>query len=330
MNGDRLTRWTAVASVLAVAAVAAWISYRHAVAVVTAHGEPGAVGHWYPVVVDGLIVAASMVLLDAARHREEAPRLAWWLLAAGIGATLAANVLAGVPSGWLGAVVAAWPALAFVGCYELLMMLVRAAARRTPAETARTAEDMPDTTTAPEAPVSVPPAPDGDETVQAKASADDTEEEVPEGLSDEPVQPAEAAAEGADEPVSARPQLSGDELAALFAGQLDQVRALTQHSSDAPETGPGPRGETVPPVAPARASETASGAAPVPVLAPLSAEHAAELAYRATLAAGNPHSLNALQSKFGLTRTQAVKVRDLVHVQSNGHNHGGADSGTDQ
>ncbi len=39
-------------------------------------------------------------------------------------------MLAGVPSGWLGAIVAAWPAAAFVGCYELLMMLVRASARR--------------------------------------------------------------------------------------------------------------------------------------------------------------------------------------------------------
>ena len=134
MNGDKLTRWTAVAAVLAVAAVAAWISYRHAVEVVSAHGEPGTVGHWYPVVIDGLIIAASMVLLDAARHREDAPRLAWWLLAAGIGATLAVNVLAGTASGWLGAVIASWPALAFVGCYELLMMLVRAAARRAPAE----------------------------------------------------------------------------------------------------------------------------------------------------------------------------------------------------
>ena len=130
MNADRLTRWTAFAAVLAVAAVAAWISYRHAVEIVTAHGEPGAVGRLYPVVIDGLIVAASMVLLDAARHREPAPRLAWWLLGTGIGATLAVNVLAGVPSGWLGAIVAAWPALAFVGCYELLMMLVRASARR--------------------------------------------------------------------------------------------------------------------------------------------------------------------------------------------------------
>ena len=132
MNGDRFVRWTAVAAVLAVAAVAAWVSYRHAVDVVTVHGEPGAVGHWYPVLIDGLIVAASMVLLDAARHQESAPRLAWLLLASGIGATLAVNVLAGVPSGWLGALIASWPALAFVGCYELLMMLVRASARRAP------------------------------------------------------------------------------------------------------------------------------------------------------------------------------------------------------
>jgi hypothetical protein len=71
-----------------------------------------------------------MVLLDAARHRESAPSLAKWLLAAAIGATLAVNVLAGAGYGPLGAVIAAWPALAFVGCYELLMMLVRASARR--------------------------------------------------------------------------------------------------------------------------------------------------------------------------------------------------------
>ena len=202
MNGDRLTRWTAVASVLAVAAVAAWISYRHAVAVVTAHGESGAVGHWYPVVIDGLIVAASMVLLDAARHREPPPVLAWGLLAAGIGATLAANVLAGVPSGWLGAVVAAWPALAFVGSYELLMMLVRAAARRVPAD-----------------------------------------------LTEQP--------------------------------------------------------------------EPQAGVLPSPV--PGSAEAAAEASMRATFAAGNPWSANALSSNFALSRKTATEIRGRVLAEANGH-----------
>jgi hypothetical protein len=152
LDGDRLTRWTAVAAVLAVAAVAALISYRHAVLVVISHGEPGMVGRLYPVVIDGLIVAASMVLLDSARHGETPPVLAWAMLAAGIGATLAVNVLAGLPAGWLSAIVASWPAAAFVGCCELVMMLVRSAARRT----AKQAGDAPDTTAPNAILVSVP------------------------------------------------------------------------------------------------------------------------------------------------------------------------------
>jgi hypothetical protein len=201
VNGDRLTRWTAVAAVLAVAAVAALISYRHAVEVVTSHGEPGMVGRLYPVVIDGLIVAASMVLLDSARHREKPPGLALWLLGAGIAATLAANVLAGVSAGALGAVVAAWPAAAFVGCYELLMMLVRASARR---------------------------AGGG---------------------------PAEAA-----------PEVASAVLAAV----------------------------------------------------PLDAQHAALLALRSTLAAGNPLSGRQLETRFGLSRAEVAKVREVALAESNG------------
>ena len=133
-SGDRLVRWCTVLAVVAVAGVAAYVSYWHAVEVVTHHGERGIIGHLYPITIDGIIVAASMVVLDAARHLEAAPRLAWCLLAAGILVTLAANVTYGVRFGLAGALWAAWPAVAFVGCYELLMMLVRASARR--AETA--------------------------------------------------------------------------------------------------------------------------------------------------------------------------------------------------
>src|SRR6266404_5911801 len=70
--------------------------------------------------------------------------LSLWLLGAGIAATLAVNVLAGVSAGLLGSIVAAWPALAFVGCYELLMMLVRAPARRTAGESADELHGLPD------------------------------------------------------------------------------------------------------------------------------------------------------------------------------------------
>jgi Protein of unknown function (DUF2637) len=130
LRGDWLVRWATVLAVVAVAGVAAYVSYWHAVTVVTTHGETDVRGHLYPVAIDGLIVAASLVMLDAARHIEDAPKLAWLLLLAAIGVTLAANVAFGLTFGLSGALWAAWPALAFVGCYELLMSLVRASARR--------------------------------------------------------------------------------------------------------------------------------------------------------------------------------------------------------
>jgi hypothetical protein len=45
----------------------------------------------------------------------------------GIAATLAANVAHGLGHGLSGAVVAAWPAVALVGSYELLMVIIRSA-----------------------------------------------------------------------------------------------------------------------------------------------------------------------------------------------------------
>lgn len=130
---DRAIRWSTVAAVAGVAVVAGWVSYLHAYDVVSTHGEAGPVGRLYPGTIDGLIYAASMVLLDAARRGVPAPRLARWLLAIGIGSTLAANILAGAAAGMLGAVVAAWPALALVGSYELLMIMIRGQAGQAPA-----------------------------------------------------------------------------------------------------------------------------------------------------------------------------------------------------
>ena len=139
-----------------------------------------------------------MVLLDAARHTEAAPKLAWWLLGAGIAVTLAANVTYGAQSGVSGALWAAWPAAAFVGCYELLMLLVRAAARRAPA--------------------------------------------LPEPASD-----------------------------AVWRD------------------------------------------------VPADAQSAAMVALRATLAAGNPLSGRQLEARFGLSRAESAKVREMVTAESNGH-----------
>lgn len=138
MNGDKLTRVTGYIAVFAVAGVAALLSYWHAVAVVGAHGEPGVYGHLYPATIDGLVVAASMVLLDAARRDNPAPRLAWGLLVGGILATLGANVLNGISYGLLGSVIAAWPALALVGAYEMIMVLIRSHAKQNQSQDAGT------------------------------------------------------------------------------------------------------------------------------------------------------------------------------------------------
>ena len=74
-----------------------------------------------PFTVDGLIWAAYMVVLDASRRNQPVPRLAAWSLGAGIVATVGANLAHGVGHGPVGA----WPALAPVGSFELLMLLIR-------------------------------------------------------------------------------------------------------------------------------------------------------------------------------------------------------------
>ena len=75
-----------------------------------------------PLTMDGLIWASSIAMLDSARRKVLAPALARWLPGLGIAATLSAN---GLGHGPIGAAVAAWPAVALAGSYELLMMIIR-------------------------------------------------------------------------------------------------------------------------------------------------------------------------------------------------------------
>ena len=124
-GGDRVIRWSTALAVLGVAAVAAVASYEHAYDLVRAHGETGWTVRMVPLMVDGLIYASSMVMLDSARRKTPVPALVRWLLGLGIAATLSANVAHGLGHGQVGSAVAAWPAVALVGSYELLMMVIR-------------------------------------------------------------------------------------------------------------------------------------------------------------------------------------------------------------
>ena len=164
---DRLIRITTALAVAAVAAVAAVISYRHAYELVTTHGETGLTARLLPFTVDGLILAASMLILDASRRHQPVPPLARWCLGAGIAATIGANLAHGLGHGPVGALVSAWPALALAGSFELLMTLIRTGP---PANT--TAISMRQANRAgPEAVHDAPPGPTGtpavEETVRA-------------------------------------------------------------------------------------------------------------------------------------------------------------------
>jgi hypothetical protein len=124
-GADRVIRWSTAVAVLGVAAVAAVAPYEHAYDLVRAHGEAGWTARMVPLTVDGLIYASSMVMLDSVRRTMPVPALARWLLGLGIAATLAANVAHGLGHGLAGAAVAAWPAVALNGSYELLIMGIR-------------------------------------------------------------------------------------------------------------------------------------------------------------------------------------------------------------
>lgn len=112
-------RRTTVAAVLLVALVAAVVSYAHMREVAARAGEAWR-AYLLPLSVDGLMVAASMVLLTRRRAGQPGGALAWGALLAGVAASLAANVAAADPSA-TARLVAAWPAVAFAVAFELLL-----------------------------------------------------------------------------------------------------------------------------------------------------------------------------------------------------------------
>ena len=74
MGADRAIRVSTAVAVLAVAGIAAYVSYWHAYAVVCAHGETGVTARLEPATIDGLVYASSIVNLYAAGHRLRMPR----------------------------------------------------------------------------------------------------------------------------------------------------------------------------------------------------------------------------------------------------------------
>jgi hypothetical protein len=120
-----LTTAAASVAVATVATCAAVVSFGHIETLALSHGQPLTAARLLPVSVDGLLTAASLVLLDAARSGRKVPTLARYMLALGVLATVAANVAYGWRFGLVGMAVSAWPAVAFIGSVEIVMGMIR-------------------------------------------------------------------------------------------------------------------------------------------------------------------------------------------------------------
>lgn len=125
MNQSRGTRWFAGCALAGVSSIAAVVSYLHALEVVRAVGARPPVAYLIPFLADLVILGASASLLDASRRGHGLPALTVLSLTAGVSVTLAMNVAAGLGHGMAGALVAGWPAVAFILALESLAGMVR-------------------------------------------------------------------------------------------------------------------------------------------------------------------------------------------------------------
>lgn len=117
-------RVTTVIAVVVVAIIAAIVSFSHMQQLAEKAGE-----QWraslIPLSIDGLVVAASMVLLTRRRTGLPGGLLAWAALGGGVLASLAANMADARPE-ITAVLIAGWPAVAFAVAFELLLQQRRA------------------------------------------------------------------------------------------------------------------------------------------------------------------------------------------------------------
>jgi hypothetical protein len=128
-----VVRGVTVVAVVTVAVIAAVVSYSHMQQLAASAGE--AWRSWLiPLSIDGLVVAASMVLVTRRHHGVGGGHLAWGALGVGVAASLAANMADARPE-ITAVLVAGWPAVAFAVALELLLQQRRADQHTTTTDT---------------------------------------------------------------------------------------------------------------------------------------------------------------------------------------------------
>ncbi len=101
--------------------------------------------------------------------------------------------------------------------------------------------------------------------------------------------------------------------AVAFIGSAEMALGMVRRARQATPEDAGAAGQE----APAAPAAPAPDALPAPI--PTDAQSAALIALRATLAAGNPLSGRQLETRFGLSRAEVTRVRELAAAGSNGH-----------
>jgi hypothetical protein len=118
----RPINWTRVgknSSAGIVASIAGYASYWHMTEVALRAGERAELAHVMPLSVDGMLIVASIAMVDDRSQGLRPRRWARIGFLVGITASVAANVTAAQPT-TLGRMVAAWPALALLLVVEIL------------------------------------------------------------------------------------------------------------------------------------------------------------------------------------------------------------------
>lgn len=123
-DGDALIRRATIAAVAAVGVIAAVISYRHQYELAAGHGESPLTARLLPLSIDGLLLAATLAVLDASRRGQSA-LTAQATVTLGVAMTLWANIVHGLAYGPAGVVVSGWPPVALIAAVEVLARMLR-------------------------------------------------------------------------------------------------------------------------------------------------------------------------------------------------------------
>jgi hypothetical protein len=130
VTGDRLTGGAATLVLCVVAGSAMTVGSTRTYALAKSHSMDGTAALLVAISLGGLIVGASLVLL----HEERGPSVpgtAEGMQLLGIAVMAAADIVSGARYGLLGAIISAWPAVAFFGAADLVLELVhRSRSRR--------------------------------------------------------------------------------------------------------------------------------------------------------------------------------------------------------